>query len=169
MVYLYCMKKKILALTIILLSAVSIFAQEKKLYNPAANAAKDIETAIKKAGAENKFVVLQGGGNWCGWCIKFANFCKTDPKIDSVINSSFVWYDLNYSKENMNDALFAKYGYPQRFGFPVFIILNGKGQRIHTQNSAYLEDGRKSYDQKKVLSFFEQWSPKALAPETYSQ
>ena len=37
-----------------------------------------------------------------------------------------------------NDIL-AKYGYPQRFGFPVFIVLDGNGNRIHTQNSAYLE------------------------------
>ena len=69
----------------------------------------------------------------------------------------------------MNDAIFAKYGYPQRFGFPVFIILDGKGQRLNTQNSEYLEDGKKSYDQKKVLSFLEQWSPKAMLPEAYSK
>jgi len=163
------MTKKIFLSAIVMLSAVNIFAQEKKLYNPAANAAADIAVAVKKAAAENKFVVLQAGGNWCGWCIEFANFCKADRQIDSTLKSSFVWYDLNYSKENTNDALFAKYGYPQRFGFPVFIILDGKGQRIHTQNSEYLEDGKKSYDRKKVLNFFEQWSPKALAPKTYSQ
>jgi thioredoxin-related protein len=163
------MKKKIYLLAVVLLSVSNISAQEKKLYNPDANAAADIEAAVKKAAAENKFVVLQAGGNWCGWCIEFANFCKADPQIDSALKSSFVWYDLNYSKENTNDALFAKYGYPQRFGFPVFIILNGKGQRIHIQNSEYLEDGKKSYDQKKVLVFLEQWSPKALSPEAYSK
>ncbi len=140
-----------------------------KLYNPDANAAKDIEAAIKKAKAEKKYVLLQGGGNWCGWCIEFARFSKADPKIDSVINASFVWYHLNYSKENENKAIFAKYGYAQRFGFPVFIILNEKGQRIHTQNSEYLEDGKKSYDQKKVQAFLEMWSPKALNPEMYGK
>jgi thioredoxin-related protein len=163
------MKTAIFLLAIVMLSAVNIFAQEKILYNPAANAATDIAAAVKRAAAENKFVVLQAGGNWCRWCIEFANFCKADPQIDSTLKSSFVWYDLNYSKENTNDALFAKYGFPQRFGFPVFIILDGKGQRLHTQNSEYLEDGKKSYDRKKVLNFFEQWSPKALAPKTYSQ
>lgn len=163
------MKKKIFLLAIVLLSATSIFAQEKKLYSPAADAATDIEAAVKKAAAENKFVLLQGGGNWCSWCIEFARFSKADLQIDSVLNSSFVWYHLNYSKENKNEVLFAKYGYPQRFGFPVFIILNGKGERIHTQSSEYLEDGKKSYDQQKVLNFFEQWSPKALAPETYAK
>ena len=162
------MKKALIFVTILFLAA-NIFAQEKKLYNPGANAAADIETAIKKAAAENKFVLIQAGGNWCGWCIEFARFSKMDFKIDSIINNSFVWYHLNWSKENRNETQFAKYGYPQRFGFPVFIILNGKGERIHTQSSEYLEDGKKSYDQKKVSNFLELWSPKALAPETYSK
>ena len=144
-------------------------SESKKLYDPNANAAADISAAVKKAAAENKFVLIQAGGNWCGWCIEFARFSKADIKIDSVMQSSFVWYHLNYSKENKNEALFAGYGFPQRFGFPVFIILNGKGERIHTQTSEYLEDGKKSYDQKKVRSFLELWSPKALAPETYSK
>ena len=63
--------------------------------------------------------------------------------------------------------MFAKYGYPQRLGFPVFIILNKKGERINTQSSEYLEDGKKSYDQQKVQSFLGLWTPKAVAPETY--
>ena len=158
------MKNSIYLLGIVLLSTANIYAQEKKLYNPEANATADIEAAVKKAAVENKFVLIQAGGNWCSWCLEFARSSKADPQIDSAINSSFIWYHLNYSKENMNEAVFAKYGYPQRFGFPVFIILDGKGQRLNTQSSEYLEDGKKSYDQKKVLGFLEQWSPKALLP-----
>jgi thioredoxin-related protein len=163
------MNKKLIIVTLAVLSALKIFSQQNKLYNPAANAAADIEAAVKKAAAENKFVLIQAGGNWCGWCLEFARLCKADSQLDSAIKSSFVWYHLNYSKENTNDTLFAKYGYAQRFGFPVFIILDGKGNRIHTQNSEYLEDGKKSYVRKKVLTFLEQWSPTALLPETYSK
>lgn len=158
--------KKILLLTITLFSYVA-YAQETKLYNPAADAEKDIAAAVKKAKAENKYVLLQGGGNWCSWCIEFARFCKADPAIDSVMRSAFVWYHLNWSKENKNKKVFAKYGYPQRFGYPVFIILNGKGERLNTQNSEYLEDGRKSYNAEKVKAFLEMWSPGALNPKMY--
>ena len=76
---------------------------------------------------------------------------------------------LNYSKENQNKEVFAKYGFPQRFGFPVFIILDGKGNRIHTQASEYFENGKKSYDAEKVLNFLQQWSPTALDPKLYSK
>ena len=159
--------KKNLVIILCLFSFVGFAQSEKKLYTPSADAEKDIEVAIKQAKTENKYVLLQGGGNWCSWCIEFARFCKADPQIDSVIKSSFVWYHLNYSKENENKKVFAKYGYPQRFGFPVFIILNGKGERIHTQNSEYLEDGKKSYNKNKVLSFLEMWAPHALNPKMY--
>jgi thioredoxin-related protein len=161
--------KKILLALLFLAQLTTTIAQEKKLYSPTANATKDIAAAVKKAKAENKFVLIQGGGNWCSWCIEFARFCKADAKIDSALNASFVWYHLNYSKENENKAVFAKYGYAQRFGFPVFIILDGKGNRIHTQASEYLEDGKKSYDAEKVLNFLQQWSPKALDPKMYAQ
>jgi len=162
--------KKILVIFLCLVTYISNAQTEgTKLYHPDADAEKDIAAAIKQAKAENKYVLIQGGGNWCGWCIEFARFCKADAKIDSVINAGFVWYHLNYSKENENKKIFAKYGYPQRFGFPVFIILNEKGERIHTQNSVYLEDGKKSYTREKVQEFLEMWAPRALNPKMYGE
>ena len=148
-------------------STIQAMAQDNKLYHPYANAAKDIAAALKKASSEKKYVLIQAGGNWCSWCIEFARFAKATPKIDSVINAGFVWYHLNWSKENENKKIFANYGFAQRFGFPVFIILNEKGERIHTQNSEYLEDGKKSYNPAKVQAFLEMWSPRALNPRMY--
>ena len=163
------MKKLIIIIFCLTACTVNAQIETNKLYNPDADAAKDIKAAIKKAKAENKYVLVQGGGNWCKWCLEFARFSKADPKIDSVINAGFVWYHLNDSKENKNEKVFAKYNYPQRFGYPVFIILDGKGKRIHTQNSEYLEDGKKGYDQKKIQAFLEMWSPRALNPEMYGK
>ena len=145
----------------------SLLCQEKKIYHPDADAEADIRNAVDKAASEGKHVLVQAGGNWCGWCIEFARFCKSDTAISALLNKDFIWYHLNYSKENMNEKIFARYGYPQRFGFPVFIILDGKGNRLHIQNSEYLEDGKKSYDSKKVLSFLSMWTPQALDPSSY--
>ncbi|MBL7695525.1 MAG: thioredoxin family protein [Ferruginibacter sp.] len=146
-----------------------IYAQNTgtKLYHPDADAEKDIEAAIQQAKAENKYVLLMGGGNWCSWCLEFDRVSKTDPKIDSVLKAGFIVYHLNWSKENENKKTYARYGYAQRFGFPVFIILNEKGERIHTQNSEYLEDGKKSYNHAQVQAFLEMWSPNALNPKMY--
>jgi len=161
--------KKIFYVFISIFLSANVFAQEAKLYNPEADAEKDIAEAIKKAKAEHKYVLIQDGGNWCSWCIEFARLVKADNKLDSVMNSAYVWYHLNYSKENKNEKVLAKYGYPQRFGFPVFIILNENGERLNTQNSEYLEDGKKSYNKEKVQAFLEMWSPRALNPAMYEK
>jgi len=148
-------------------SMISVFAQEQiSLYLPAADAQGDIAAAVRKAKAENKHVLIQAGGNWCNWCIEFDRFTHADPSVDSLINKCFVVYHLNYSKENLNKNEFARLGYPQRFGFPVFIILDQQGKRLHTQNSEYLEQG-KSYSKPKVMDFLYQWTTQALAPELY--
>jgi len=138
------------------------------LYSTATNATADIAKAVAQAKQAHKFVLIQAGGNWCSWCLRFNKFTTEDAQLDSAINAGFVVYHLNYSKENYNQDVFAKYGFPQRFGFPVFIILDGDGNRIHTQNSGYLEEG-KGYNKEKVLDFFTSWSPDALDPKNYKE
>ena len=32
----------------------------------------------------NKHVLIQYGGNWCSWCIKFDAFCKADTAINII-------------------------------------------------------------------------------------
>jgi hypothetical protein len=76
---------------------------------------------------------------------------------------------MNYSKENFNAKLLEKYGYPQRFGFPVFLVLDEEGKLIQTQNSWYLENGNKSYDRDKVIEFLTDWSLEALDPKQYKE
>jgi len=164
--------KKILLLVLIIASSTMIFSQDMtkfKLYRPEEKAEMEIANAVKKAKAEGKHVFIQIGGNWCIWCARFNDFVTTDKQIDSLINSNFVVYHLNYSKENYNAKLLAKYGYPQRFGFPVFLVLDGEGKLIHTQNSGYLEDGKTGYVKEKVVGFFHDWKPAALDAKQYKE
>jgi thioredoxin-related protein len=161
--------KNLIVIAFCLLAGVARAQEIPKLYTPGDDAAKGIKAAVKKAKSENKYVLIHAGGNWCTWCYEFVKICKADPKIDSVLNSSFVIYYLNTDKDDKNEKIFAKYGYAQRFGFPVFIILDQKGNRIHTQNSAYFENDKKSYDKTKVLDFLEHWSPRSLDPKIYEQ
>ncbi len=144
-------------------------AQDMKkfdLYKPEENAEVELNKAIKEANRSGKHVLIQIGGNWCVWCARFHEFVNNDPQLDSAVKAGYVVYHLNYSKENINKYLMAKLGYPQRFGFPVFIILDKEGRRIHTQNSAYLEQD-KSYSKEKIIEFLNNWNPSALDPKQY--
>lgn len=141
-------------------------AADAPLYNPTDDAKAAIADAVKKASAEGKHVFLQVGGNWCGWCILFNKTVNENDELKTGMEKDFVVYHLNYSPENKNEAVLADLGFPQRFGFPVFVILDGNGELIHTQNSALLEEG-KGYNTKRVMEFFKQWSPAALDPGNY--
>lgn len=137
--------------------------QAVKLYDPSLDGMKQITEAITTAKAAGKHVLIQYGGNWCSWCIKFDGFSKGDPEISKLMNDNFIQVKLNYSPENRNDASNEYLGNPKRFGFPVFIILDGSGKVLHIQDSALLEEGA-GYNQKKVLGFLRNWTVAALKP-----
>jgi thioredoxin-related protein len=163
------MKKFVFCAMFVIASQV-VFSQDLSkfnLYNPTDNAEQKIKDAVKLAKQQNKHVLIQIGGNWCIWCARFHEFISNDRSIDSLVKASYVVYHMNWSKENRNAALLARYAFPQRFGFPVFLILDGNGKLLHTQNSAYLEDGNKSYKKEVVMGFLSDWSPAALDPGQY--
>ena len=165
------MRTIFLSVSIFLVSWGAAKAQESKetrvkLYDPNASAAQDIRNAVTEAAAGKKHVLIQAGGNWCGWCYRFEKFCKDDARIDSSLRAAYVIVHINYSKENFNEGVFRDLGFPQRFGFPVFVILDGQGKQIHTQNSGLLEK-ESSYDRDKVLGFLWDWSPEAFDPSKY--
>jgi len=165
------MRTKIITLSLLLSVLYSLpgLAQEQKkfsIYKPAENAKLALDAVIAKAASEGKHVFVQIGGNWCSWCARFYDLTTNDKQIDSAIQKNFVVYHLNYSKENRNPELMKEFEFPQRFGFPVFIILDSKGRKLHTQNSSYLEEG-KGYSKDKVISFLNDWSPAVFNPEQY--
>ncbi len=137
------------------------------LYHPAADAKADIAAAVRQAAASHKNVLLQIGGNWCIWCLYFNDLVKKDADLDRYLRDNYVVVHVNFSPENKNEQVLADLGYPQRFGFPVFVVLDDKGTRLHTQNSSYLEEG-KGHSKAKVMEFFQNWSPKAIDPKTYA-
>ena len=165
--------KKILAIVVLAaaLFSMAVNAQEqtapKKVYNEQINPLEQIDHAIAQAQAEGKFVICQVGGNWCPWCLRFADFITNDSTINSVIEQNFVYIHVNYHPRKAGEvgkALMKRLNNAGRFGFPVLVVLDEQGQIIHIQDSGLLEED-KSYNQKKVLNFFQNWTPKAVRTE----
>ncbi|MBW8688391.1 thioredoxin family protein [Chitinophaga rhizophila] len=157
----------------ILLSIGRSYAQEKPsldlehIYNPAADAASDLKRAQQLAAATNRHVLIEVGGNWCIWCKRFYKMLHEDSTLLALADKNYVIYYLNYSKENKNLPVLKQLGYPQRFGFPVLLVLDAKGNRLHTQNTGLLESAD-TYDKKKVADMLKQWGPDALNPAYYN-
>ena len=107
----------------------ALASDSTRLYNPAANVAKDMQLVLAKAKKEKKNVMIQVGGNWCVWCYRFNSFVQLDTSLKTILENNYVVYHLNYSPENKNLDYLKKLGYPQRFGFPVMVVLDADGNK----------------------------------------
>ena len=164
--------RRILFLFLCLSVAFSAEAQGlPRVYNEEINPIAQIDSALVKAKREKKFVVCQVGGNWCPWCLRFADFIAKDSTISQVISANFVYIHVSYNprrpvedstKAQQTTAMLSRLGNPARFGFPVFVVLDDEGQIVHIQDSSFLEEGQ-GYNKEKVLRFFKAWTPNAVA------
>ena len=165
------MKKKLFLAIVAVLFGLTANAQKalKKVYNENINPIEQIDQAVAKAKSEGKFVICQVGGNWCPWCLKFADFIEKDTTISKIIADNFEYIHVNYNprksqgeeKLAQGRALMKRLNNAGRFGYPVFVVLDEEGRILHIQDSGLLEEGE-GYNQKKVLSFFKNWTPKAV-------
>lgn len=141
----------------------------KKVYDEELNPTEQIEQAVNQAKADGKFVVCQIGGNWCPWCLRFADFITNDSTINKLVTDNFVYIHVNYNPRKAGgehrirqaEEMMQRLGNPGRFGFPVFVVLDESGHVLHTQDSSFLEDGQ-GYSQEKTIRFFKNWTPSAV-------
>ena len=158
--------KKILTIAILTVLALGANAQLKKVYDETINPMEQIDKALSQASDQGKFVICQVGGNWCPWCLRFADFITKDEDIAKVVDENFVYIHVNYNPRSSNDesrdkAMLKRLGNPGRFGYPVFVVLDAEGKVLHIQDSSFLEED-KGYNKEKVLRFFNGWTPKAV-------
>ena len=165
------MKKIItLALTAMLFSfAANAQSNLKKVYDETINPMEQIDKAVAKAKSEGKHVVCQLGGNWCRWCLMFADFVTKDTEISQFIDENYVYIHVNYNpreradeaKAKQNAELLKRLGNAGRFGYPVFVVLDQSGKVIHLQDSSFLEQDN-GYNKEKVMRFFKNWTLSAV-------
>jgi thiol-disulfide isomerase/thioredoxin len=147
-------------------------AQDKKnkrpdIYDGSADAAAQIEQALKIAKRDNKRVLLQFGANWCGWCHKLHELIKTDQDIKKTLSFEYevVMIDVdNRGGPRRNQAVNDRYGNPIKHGLPVLVVLDADGKQLVTQETGSLEKGAE-HDPAKVLAFLNQWKPSPASAE----
>ena len=164
------MKRIISVVFLATMLAVNVNAQSnlKKVYNEDADPMAQISDAVKKADKEGKYVICQVGGNWCRWCLMFAEFITSDEEIKTLIDNEFEYIHVNYNprqpKNEKTLKMLERLGNPERFGFPVLVVLDNNGKVIHTQDSSFLEEGN-GYNKTKVMRFFSNWTPEAVSSQ----
>lgn len=132
----------------------NVFPREK--FDPARDPKADLDDAIAKASASNKRIILDVGGEWCGWCVYMDKFFLENPKLSKLRDDNYLWIKINMSEENENEPFLS--AYPEIQGYPHLLIMDEKGTLLHSQDTSKLETG-KGYNLAAFTNFLKKWAP----------
>jgi thiol-disulfide isomerase/thioredoxin len=124
------------------------------IYNPDADVKAEIAAAVKKAGAENRAILLMFGGNWCPWCHLLHGLLASDAPIKSLLAERYVLIMVDVGEkpgQPLNQDLVDLYRV-KGFGYPALAVLDKGGKLLCAQSTGVLEKGR-GHDPAKVLAF----------------
>ena len=136
-----------------------------KVYDESADARLQIADALKRAKRQNQNVLIQWGGNWCGWCVKLHNLFTSDKTIAWKLSGEYQVVAIDTGKpDGKNVDLATSYGADlKRHGYPYLTILDADGKPLANQETASLEykDQRTSsgHDAAMVMKFLTQNQP----------
>jgi thiol:disulfide interchange protein len=123
-------------------------------FDPARDAAKDINETITAAKRTNRRVILDVGGEWCGWCHALDRYFVEHEDLRALRDQHYVWLKVNYSPENPNTAVLGRY--PGINGYPHLFVLDQDGALVQSQDTSPLEEGP-SYNYDRMKAFLLKW------------
>jgi thiol-disulfide isomerase/thioredoxin len=132
-------------------------AHLQKKFDPKRDAAKDITDTVVLAKKENKRILLDVGGEWCGWCKKLDKFFEENLEAKAILAKSYLVVKINMSPENENKELLSKF--PKIKGYPHLFVLDKDGKLLHSQDTGELETDP-NHDPAKVIPFLQKWANK---------
>ena len=83
-------------------------------------------------------------------------FVAANADVKALLDANYVWVKVNWSPQNKNEALLARW--PKIKGYPHLFVLDGDGKLVQSQDTSKLE-AEKDYDKPKVLAFLKQYAP----------
>lgn len=123
-------------------------------FDPTRDAAKDISDAVADAKRTNRRVILDVGGEWCGWCHALDRYFVEHDDLRGLRDQHYVWLKVNYSPENTNTVVLGRY--PRINGYPHLFVLDQDGSLVQSQDTSPLEEGP-SYNYDRMKTFLLKW------------
>lgn len=132
----------------VLLTAV-VIGCSKGGSNDNLNWEENLETALQKAKAENKAVLVNfTGSDWCQWCIKLSDEVFSKSEFEDYAEDNLILVRLDFPRnieqsaetKLYNNQLAQRYGVQ---GFPTILLFNSQGQMV--LQTGYQPGGPVSY------------------------
>lgn len=130
-----------------------------EIYDPNRDPATDLKKTITDATREKRHILLQIGGDWCGWCKALSTYFHENKPVRECLSKNYLIMKVNVSSDNMNEGFLGKY--PATSGYPHLFVLDSSGRLLHSQSTGELEDGG-SYHEATILKFLKKWAPGSL-------
>ncbi len=113
-------------------------AVNRHLYSETADAAADIRAAEKVARRENRRILIEFGGNWCGDCLVLDGYYHQSPNAELIAKHYVVVHvDIGHMDHNMEIA--EKYHAPVRRGVPALVVLDARGAVLYAEREKEFE------------------------------
>ena len=128
------------------------------IFDAHAPAEKLIAAAVFKAKQEHQRVLLLFGANWCPWCRRLHKALDSEPIVTARLKKNFVLVFIDANTRNdkkRNSAVIERYGNPLQYGLPVFVVLDGDGKQLTTQETASLDGGTGTEVAEKLAAFLD--------------
>ena len=135
----------------------AVKAIPRRKFDPLRDPAADLASAMETATKSGKRIILDVGGEWCGWCVYMDKFLYLNKPLTKFRDDNYVWIKINMSEENENKRFLS--AFPEITGYPHLFVLDETGKLLHSQDTAVLEKGE-GYDLKKFTKFLTTWSLK---------
>lgn len=132
----------------------------REKFDPTRDPKINLQKAVETAAKSGKHIILDVGGEWCGWCVYMDKFIAQNPTLARLRDNNFVWVKVNYSEENENPEFLS--AYPAATGYPHLYVLDETGKLLQSQDTSVLEKGD-GYDLSKFTAFLTKWSPEKKA------
>lgn len=125
-------------------------------YDTSADADRDVARAFAQARAENKRVLIDLGGNWCGDCRVLAGIMEL-PEVQRFLDAHYVVVSVDVGRFNRNLQIPARFGITGRLeGVPAVLIASPDGRLVNVNHIAALVDAR-SMSPQDIVNWLAYW------------
>lgn len=124
-------------------------------YDPRRDPLKDFQETAEKASDENKLVLIQIGGNWCGWCHVLSRTFENDSDIQTELLDNYLLMKVSVDDQNSNQEFLSLL--PQVRAFPYLFVVKSDGTLLASMDPTPFETPR-GYRTDQLLAFLKKWT-----------
>ena len=133
--------KKLILISALLFSFNGWAITDYKPYDESAIAGEEIIKALEKAKSNNKYILLQMGGNWCPDCRTLGEYFSR-PDIKKWLDERVILVSVDVGEWDRNLDIVEEYGNPISEGIPALVLLNPDNEVMFSTLAGELASAR---------------------------